>query len=227
MSKSIGVAIPCYEGHIELLKTLLDSINIQTINPNIVVVSCSSTKELILNKTYHFNLKIVTTEHLKNAAENRNIACKYINTDIITFCDADDIMHPQRIEIILNTFNNNNIDILYHNGIYKEPYISSPFEKIDSADVIYNELRQSQCGCITHNNYNNYSIFHGHVTVKANIYNKVKFNEHYTYNLKDDCAFGYDVFNLPDIKSAYVINPLIKYTFSRSMEKFDENINKI
>lgn len=227
MSKSIGVAIPCYEGHIKLLKILLDSINIQTIMPNIVVVSCSSTKELILNKTYNFNLKIVTTEHLKNAAENRNIACKYINTDIITFCDADDIMHPQRTEIILNIFNNNNIDILYHNGIYREPYYSNPFEKIDSVDVLYNELKISHSGCITHIMYDTYIIFHGHVTVKANIYNKVKFKEDYKYNLSDDCAFGNDVFNLPDIKSAYVNNPLIKYTFSRSMEKFDENINKI
>jgi GT2 family glycosyltransferase len=41
----IGIAIPCYNGHVELLFKLLNSIQNQTILPNKVVVSCSSTRE--------------------------------------------------------------------------------------------------------------------------------------------------------------------------------------
>jgi len=226
MTKTIGVAIPCYDKHIELLKILLDSINTQTIIPNIVVVSCSSTKGFTLNTTYKFNLKIVTSEKLQNAAENRNIAAKYINTDIIAFFDADDIMHPQRTEIILNIFNTQNIDILYHNGITDKRLFSNPFEKINYVNVVYNELKQGR-GCVTHTNHNRGIILHGHVTVNTRIYNMVKFKEDYKHNLCDDSNFGYDVLNLPNIKSAYVSNPLSKYTHGRSMEIFDENLKKI
>ena len=43
MPIKIGVAIPCYQGHIERLFDLLKSIKNQTILPDKVVVSCSST----------------------------------------------------------------------------------------------------------------------------------------------------------------------------------------
>jgi len=224
MSKSIGVAIPCYDGHIELLKVLLDSINEQTKMPNVVVVSCSSTKQLILDKSYNFDLKIITTEKLQNAAENRNIACSYINTDIITFIDADDSMHPQRTEIILNIFEQNNVDILYHNAFLNND-IFKPYETIEDIDVVYDELIQGH-GCITHTNMNRGLICHGHVTVLKSIYDQVKFSENYGHNLCDDCVFGYNVFNIPNIKSAYVSNPLIKYIHSHTMEIFNEMYNK-
>lgn len=224
MSKSIGVAIPCYDGHIELLKVLLDSINEQTKMPNIVVVSCSSTKQLILDKSYNFDLKIITTEKLQNAAENRNIASTYINTDIITFIDADDSMHPQRTEIILNIFEQNNIDILYHNAFLNND-IFKPYETIEDPDVVYDELIQGH-GCITHSNINRGLICHGPVTVLKSIYDQVKFSENYGHNLCDDCVFGYNVFNIPNIKTAYVSNPLIKYIPSHTMETFNEMYNK-
>ena len=102
----IGVAIPAYVGHIEKLFQLLDSIQSQTIIPDEVVVSCSSTKktDFELNcyieklKKYTFSLEIITSEEKKNAAQNRNIAAsKLSDVDYITFIDADDVMHPQRI----------------------------------------------------------------------------------------------------------------------------------
>jgi hypothetical protein len=40
----IGVAIPCYYGHIDQLFFLLDSIEKQTILPDKVSVSCSSSQ---------------------------------------------------------------------------------------------------------------------------------------------------------------------------------------
>ena len=46
----LGVAIPCYCGHINNLFTLLDSIDSQTILPNKVVVSSSSTNSFEMKK---------------------------------------------------------------------------------------------------------------------------------------------------------------------------------
>ena len=70
----IGVAIPCYYGHIERLYDLLDSIEKQTILPTKVVISSSSTSKFTLNKTYSFPLSVIITVGKQNASKNRNIA---------------------------------------------------------------------------------------------------------------------------------------------------------
>ena len=46
----IGVAVPCYYGHIQRLYELLDSIEKQTILPDKVVVNSSSTSVFKFNK---------------------------------------------------------------------------------------------------------------------------------------------------------------------------------
>ena len=81
----LGVAIPCYYGHITNLFVLLDSIENQTIIPNKVVVSSSSTTNIDINKKYSFDLDVITTEENKNAAQNRNSAAsKLLDMDYIT-----------------------------------------------------------------------------------------------------------------------------------------------
>jgi glycosyltransferase involved in cell wall biosynthesis len=116
----IGIAIPCYNGHVELLFKLLNSIQNQTILPNKVVVSCSSTREEEFDfekiSLYTFSLQIITSEDKKCAAENRNIdASNLTDMDYLTFIDADDIMHPQRIELLLKAFQEHDSDIILHN----------------------------------------------------------------------------------------------------------------
>jgi glycosyltransferase involved in cell wall biosynthesis len=109
----IGVAVPCYIGHVNQLLHLLDSLENQTVLPDKVVVSSSSTEELHICKKYSFPLAIITCINKKNAAENRNIAAsKLLDMDYITFFDADDIMHPQRIEILHKVINENQSDII-------------------------------------------------------------------------------------------------------------------
>ena len=123
----IGVAIPCYYGHISNLINLLDSIQSQSILPDKVVVSCSSTSIFENNKKYSFPLRIIVTKERKNAAQNRNIAAAQLDTmDLITFIDADDIMHPQRIEVLLLVIQNYNSDIILHNyyGFLRHPWMS-------------------------------------------------------------------------------------------------------
>ena len=101
----IGVAIPCYVGHLDKLLNLLDSIDNQTRLPDKVVVSCSSTIDHQVFPNYKFPFEIVYDEAKKNTAQNRNIAAeRLLDNDAISFIDADDIMHPQRIEFIERAF---------------------------------------------------------------------------------------------------------------------------
>jgi glycosyltransferase involved in cell wall biosynthesis len=219
----IGVAIPCYIGHIDPLFKLLDSIQIQTNIPNKVVVSCSSSKnsdfelECYFEKLqqYTFSLEIITTEEKKSASENRNIAAaKLSDMDYITFIDADDIMHPQRIEILLKVFQEHDSDIILHN-YYNSEILDNITKKLESdeIDIRLNSLKQCYSGCITHKYYydTNDKIHHGHVSIKQAIFNQIQFPEEPEFYTKEDCVFCYRVFSLENIKDSYVANELSYY----------------
>lgn len=226
----IGVAIPCYIGHIVSLFNLLDSIQNQTLLPDKVVVSCSSSKdsdfgsELYNEKmqSYTFILQIITSEEKKNAAQNRNIAASQLSEmDYLTFIDADDLMHPQRIEILLKTFQENDSDIVLHNYFIDVTFENELFKKIpqDDIKIRLDSLRQHWSGCIEHIDYYyiNEGIHHSQVSVKSNIFNKVKFPEEIEYTRREDCIFCHRVFSLPNIKNAYISNKLSYYLPSNTI----------
>jgi glycosyltransferase involved in cell wall biosynthesis len=211
----IGVAVPCYHGHINKLYELLDSIENQTRLPNKVVVSSSSTKKIDIIKKYRYDLAVIVMEEKKNAAQNRNIAAAQLNDmDYITFIDADDIMHPQKIEILLDTFQKYDSDIILHNFSMNKANDTQAFNQIQDINVRTHTLIKSWSGCITHiRGYDDSldKIHHGHATVKKEIFDKVKFPEEPEFHTKEDCVFCYRVFSLPDVKNAYIQNELSYY----------------
>jgi len=216
----IGVAIPCYYGHINNLFSLLDSIDSQTIVPNKVVVSCSSTDKLDIIKKYNFELDIFVTNEKLNAAQNRNNAIsKLLDMNYVTFMDADDIMHPQRIEILLDTIQKYDSDIILHNYQTNPVNEVNIFEKIEDIKVRTNTLIQSWSGCITHiHGYDDRidKIHHSQATVKNWILHIIKFPEEPEFHTKEDCVFCYRIFSLPNIKHAYISNELSYYVESRT-----------
>ena len=217
----IGVAIPCYYGHIQRLYDLLDSIEKQTIIPDKVVVSSSSTSEFKSNKIYNYPLEVIVTEDKQNASKNRNIAASKLNDmDYITFIDADDIMHPQRIELILKGFQLHDSDIILHNYVESSKCtIENFFESNQEINIRTHTLIQRRSGCITHiSGYNDRvdKIHHGQVTLKREIYEEVKFPEEREFETKEDSVFCYRVFSLPNIKHAYIQNELSYYNPSHT-----------
>ena len=211
----LGIAIPCYYGHLENLYFLLNSIQTQTILPDKVVVSTSSTISFKNKEMYSFSLEIIVNEGDKNAAKNRNIAAsKLTDMDYITFMDADDIMHPQRIEFLLEVIKKYDSDIILHNFYDESELNVNIFDKNLILNVRTDTLIQSLSGCITHRNGYNDSIdkiHHSQVTVKTRIFELIKFPEEIEYNRKEDCVFCYRVFSLPNIKNAYIQNKLSYY----------------
>ena len=116
----IAVCIPCCLKHVNKLERVLTSIEKQTIKPDIVSISISGIQgcSYDVNK-FSFPLKITCTPEHKNASENRNIALGAIiaSYDLVSFFDADDYMHPKRLETIKNIFEKTNCDVVLHNGI--------------------------------------------------------------------------------------------------------------
>jgi GT2 family glycosyltransferase len=210
----IGVAIPCYNGHINQLYVLLDSIEKQTILPDKVVVSTSSTKEFKNNNIYSFPLEIIVVEEKNNAAKNRNRAASFLtDMDFISFIDADDVMHPQRIEMLLKVFKEHDSDIILHNYFDNNSPTNDIFKNVECKEIVVriNSLRQHWSGCIEHCNYFDEGIHHGHVSVKKDIFAKIKFPEESEFLTREDCVFCYRVFSLPNIRNAYIANELSYY----------------
>jgi len=211
---TLGVAIPCYHGHINILKNLLDSIEKQTRKPDMVVVSCSSSNDTPYTQDqYSFPLKIITNPNKMNTAQNRNIAASILDTDIISFIDADDQMHFQRLEIIEKVFEND-IVMLIHSFITG---FDKPDIKYDNIVFDINKLGIDPCGwmiCHLDNPQNN--IHNGHVSIHKKIFNLIKYNESPEWCAKEDSLFNSEIIKMFPNNTAYCPLELSKYIASHS-----------
>jgi len=219
--RTIGIAIPCYNGHIQKLIECLDSINAQTRKPDVVSISCSSTKpdEFPLLRNYGFAIIVSTCTERKNAAENRNIAARRLTTDYISFFDADDNMHPQRIEGIMVAFSEP-CDIVLH-SFYMDEEVLLPYKRIESFTIRRNMLRQAPSGCLII--YDNASIHHSQVSVRREIYEYSPFAEEKEYEVREDCVFCYRILGMKGIQSAHISNALSKYVKSLTMNEYNKS----
>jgi glycosyltransferase involved in cell wall biosynthesis len=212
MEMRIGIAIPCYKYHIPALKLCLDSIEAQTRKPDEVVVGCSSVEaEDIPVYSYSFPLRILTRPGRHNAAENRNYAVSALTTDIVSFFDADDVMHPQRIEAIQTSFvAYPHCSIVLHNYLM-DTETKNPFEHYTTFDMRPNMLFRGPTGCAVYKSNSPQRIHHSQVSVTRDVLSCVKFNEAKDHERKEDAIFCGDVLARPDCKNVYIANPLSKY----------------
>lgn len=221
---TIGVAIPCYIHHIQKLKGVLNSIKNQTIKPSHVVVSCSSTpadnkdvNELLQIYLPFFQLDIITTPECKNAAENRNIASRHLQTDIISYMDADDIMHPQRLLCIAHAFEHSDCQIVLHSfdtGTRSET-IEFP---VYNVNFEYGKLERAQSGCAVHIDDCTKRIHHAHSSISRDVFERIQYREESMFNRipglhggREDALFCGDVLQNVFTKNAYIPMSLSVY----------------
>uniref|UniRef100_A0A6C0JZ84 Glycosyltransferase 2-like domain-containing protein n=1 Tax=viral metagenome TaxID=1070528 RepID=A0A6C0JZ84_9ZZZZ len=212
----IGIAIPCFNKHISQLLTLLKTIEAQTRLPDAVSISCSSTKAIEFPelKGYSFPIQLSLFEGRKNTAENRNLAFKrFADMDAISFFDADDLMHPQRLEFIELALNKG-ADIVLHNYTLNEV---KQFELYETANIIYDQLAKAPSGCAILKIQTDAPIHHSQVTVRRPVLNRVQFNEERSYERREDSIFCGQVLSLPDIRNAYISEQLSYYKESHSL----------
>lgn len=207
----LGVAIPCYKYHIPVLKRCLDSIEQQTRKPDEVVVVCSSAKDSDLPVyNYSFPLRIVTRPERRNAAENRNRAAKELTTDIVSFFDCDDTMHPQRMECIADAFRTTGCDICLH-SFYEKEEVQKQFLHIQTPTTILSQLRRAPSGCAVLEGDASARIHHSQVSVTRFILSRIQFKEDIRHERREDAIFCGDVLSIPGVQSIYICDPLSKY----------------
>ena len=107
----ITICIPCVDKHIPLFEKLMDSMVYYTRKPDEVIVSISP-KFLKLNlvneknrlEQKYNNLFVIIQDKITNCALNLNNCFEYVTGDIIIIAGADDIIHPQKCEIMEKLF---------------------------------------------------------------------------------------------------------------------------
>lgn len=116
-----SVIVPCVARHFFWLSGMLEAYQNQTVRPDEIVISLSeveslSSKEIdLLEKgLWDFKLKIIRNFGKIMDGENRTIAMDNSIGDILIFSDADDIPHPQRVEIVKYIFENYEVDHILH-----------------------------------------------------------------------------------------------------------------
>lgn len=136
-----SVIVPCVARHFLWLSGMLENYQNQTVRPDEVVVSLSEVEKLnpkeindIEQGDYSFDLKIIRNTGRVIDGDNRTIAMNNSSGEILIFSDADDIPHPQRVEISKFIFENYEVDHILHGMAFARSELS--LFSLDSTEVL-------------------------------------------------------------------------------------------
>lgn len=116
-----SLIIPCSPKHAIHLYPLLRSYERQTVLPDEAIISLSESNQVashilnkIKNEDWAFPITLICSKRRYFAGPNRNRACARAIGDIFLCQDADDLAHPQRVEIVKYFFEHHDIVFLMH-----------------------------------------------------------------------------------------------------------------
>lgn len=116
----ISVLVPCAAGHINILPELAGFLAQQESVPDEVVIAASGVSAHQLTrasdafKQRNLTVRLTISNARANAGQNRNRAASVATGDVLVLQDADDVPHPQRIQLIRSLFEHFNVDHLTH-----------------------------------------------------------------------------------------------------------------
>ena len=229
INNNISVVVPCIPRDIKFLERLLDSVNIQTYKPYEVIIAMSGLNfadawnlQNRLIESYP-KLEIIIDNSIvkKYASENRNRGALRASGNIITFIDADDKMHPEKLYYVNKYFNQYYPKILVHSfskgydnyqTISSDPEIRNGIKIYDDVikkdgKIINIDRPIKEWACISGDH-------HGHVSISRKVIDKIKFREGEKYKRGQDTVFIRDILNRYGRKSntAMFVNlPLSQY----------------
>ena len=109
-----SVIVPCAQKHVQHLQGLITALERQTVKPDEISIACSECAEVAPELRDKKSVIVQTNAHPALAGENRNRAAEKTKSHVLIYQDADDIPHPQRVEIIKTIFEKFEVDHLLH-----------------------------------------------------------------------------------------------------------------
>ena len=186
---SIDLCIPAISRDIEsgcLSRAVLGARK-QRVWPSSIIVSLSGssledasrTKKYLTALASPIPLKIVRASEIYVQGKSRNNALLASTAELITFLDADDDMHPDRIHVIEQTFaKNRNLKMVLH-GYTQErtaSWQSNSFSAHRDAVIKMDTLCQAEART-RHQPHLDLHLHHAHVTVNHDILENFTFDE--------------------------------------------------
>lgn len=229
----ISIIIPCVDKHLSLVEKLLETMKLYTRKPEEVIVSVSP-KFLNLNleqeknriESKYENVTILVQKTITNTSVNSNKCIEKTTGDIVILCPADDVMHPQKLEIMEKLFTRyRETKLILHRFKIKSErdYSLEDFKHIDiDENKIYTNFTSNSVPGnyppVIIKNYDYKKIkpeqpyASGFIAVKKDVFEKIIFKN---ISTADDSLFITDVHNEYD-KTLFFDECLYDYTPSYS-----------
>ena len=110
----VSVVVPCSHKHAHLLADLCQELWRQSRKPEEIVVALSGCSP----PTLPSEVRLVHSAAPCSTGKNRNRGFNATSGNVIIFQDADDLPHPQRVEIVAGLFENYDVEHLMHGYVY-------------------------------------------------------------------------------------------------------------
>jgi glycosyltransferase involved in cell wall biosynthesis len=219
---STSIAIPCCGKHFKHLNELLHHYAKQTQLPDEVVISLSDVEcipsdasDSLEAFSWPYRLKLIKNIGKRSAGENRNIAAMHCSNDVIIFQDADDLPHPQRIEIVKFLFDNYEVDHVMH--LYNFPDLHIPLFVKEEIECVHDAFIESPLFTYTVDGVSCY-ITNGNICISKKL-RKYKWKSDFTDG--EDISFNRFIYDSP-IRTAVLLVPLLIYRHSLSSFRPEE-----
>ncbi len=219
-----SVVVPCCQKHFKHLRGLLQYYTEQTQLPDEVVISLSDVEQInreeidnLEHLSWPFILKIIKSEGRKSAGDNRNIAVAHCSNEVVLCQDADDIPHPQRVEIVKFVFENYHVDHLMH--LYLFDRILGPEARFslyvpEEVELVHYSIYSGD----PFNTLNRwgYGVHNGNICISKELGLQYKWDTRFWHG--EDVDFNVDVYNRP-FRTIVVRAPLLFYRYGLSSFK--------
>ena len=122
---SLSVCIPAIFKDVRsgALERVVQSVRYQTVQPDKLIIVLTGvpsyeevrTRRKLLRSARGINLTLVTHQTLQLQSESRNEGLSLAETDVVSFFDADDLMHETRLKVIKQLFRDKDVSVVLHN----------------------------------------------------------------------------------------------------------------
>lgn len=189
-STTVDVCIAAIERDLQngCLHKSIASIRSQTTRPKaviLVVSNTSSSSDEITKELMEFlrpiRLEVYAYPDRLMQSQGRNIALAHTTSDIVSFIDADDFSHPQRIEFIVRQFSKHRkLRLLLHEFATEAENIQS--WRTQRLRYVTSKTRDTSFLCqaeleTRHQPHLDLPVHHAHVTVRREVFRKHVFPE--------------------------------------------------
>lgn len=195
----VTILIPNYNNEAYLVECL-NSIKKQTYSDfEVLIIDDKSTDKSvgIINNYQGLNITLIQKEKNSGIIDTLNIGLEKIKTEYIIRMDADDIMHPQRVEKLINFMDNNDKIGVCGSGIQQ-------FGISNKAIVYESDQKKNYTNLIYR-----HTIGHASIIIRTNILksNNITYTNGYKYiedyKLFYDLSFVTKMTSIPDLLYLY------------------------